>query len=166
MPAGVSVPQSPPLITRAPAGCCSDAPLLSPAPQLLRREAGAFAQCRELGPYDGRMDLAGGREARKAAIGARDDILAPDSLREPRDALRDRLGVLDEIRAVCDDAGDQKLALRQFSILPHPPFVFVARVAGLERIGPGVDAQHDVDGVLQFEIMHAWAHIDAVAGVI
>src|SRR6516162_5076763 len=139
MPAGLSVPQCPHLITRAPAGRCSDAPLLSPTPQLLRREAGAFAQCRELGPYDGRMHFACGREAGEAAIGAGDDILAPGGLREPCDALRDRLGMLDEIRAVCDDAGDKNLAFRQCYILPHPPLVFVPRVAGLERIDPGVD---------------------------
>src|SRR6516162_10975307 len=114
-------------------------PPLSPTPQLLCRQPRPFAQCGELGPYDGRMHFARGREAGKAAIGAGDDILAPGGLREPRDALCDRLGMLDEIRAVCDDAGDKNLAFRQCYILPHPPLVFVPRVAGLERIDPGVD---------------------------
>ena len=53
------------------------------------------------------MHFAGGREAGEAAIGAGDDVLAPDDLGKPPDALGDRLGMLDEVRAVRDDAGDQ-----------------------------------------------------------
>ena len=44
--------------------------------------------------------------------------------------------------------------------------MLVARVGGLERIGAGIDAQHDVRDVLEFELVHARADIDAIAGVI
>jgi hypothetical protein len=36
---------------------------------------------------------------------------------------------------VGDDAGNENLAVRQFHILPHLPFVLVPRVCCLERIG-------------------------------
>src|SRR5580704_6112390 len=71
------------------------------------------------------MHFAGGREAGEAAIGAGDDVLAPDDLGKPPDALGDRLGMLDEVRAVRDDAGDQQLAVRQLRLLPRPPLVLV-----------------------------------------
>jgi hypothetical protein len=67
---------------------------------------------------------------------------------------------------VRDDAGDQQLAVRQLRLLPHPPLVLVPRVAGLEGIGAGVDAEHNVDDVLQIEVVHPRTHIDAVTGVI
>src|SRR6516225_3425401 len=95
-------------------------PPLSPTPQLLCRQPRPFAQCGELGPYDGRMHFARGREAGKAAIGAGDDILAPDGFREARNALGNRLGMLDEIGAMRDDAGDKRLPSRKFDLLPHP----------------------------------------------
>ena len=80
-----------------PEGLISSPPhLLRAAPQLPCRKAGAFGQSGELGPHDGGVDLASGREARKAAIGAGDNPLAPNDPREPPDALRDRLGMLDE----------------------------------------------------------------------
>src|SRR6202040_2637820 len=81
------------------------------------------------------MHFAGGREAGEAAIGAGDDVLAPDDLGKPPDALGDRLGMLDEVRAVRDDAGDQQqLAVRQLRLLPHPPLVLVPRVAAMLRL--------------------------------
>jgi hypothetical protein len=44
--------------------------------------------------------------------------------------------------------------------------VLVPRVAGLERVGAGVDAEHDVDDVLQLQIVHTRTHVDAIAGVV
>src|SRR6516225_7641093 len=93
-------------------------PASAPAPQFFRGQPRALGERRQLGPHDARMDFAGGRKARKAAIRAGDDPLAPDDLCEPPDALRDRLGMLYKIRAVRDHAGDQDFAFRQFRILP------------------------------------------------
>src|SRR5215470_12459953 len=137
-----------------------------PAPQLFCRQPRAFGQGCELGPHDGGMHLAGRREAGEAAIGAGDNALAPHDLREPLDALRDRLGMLDKVRTMSDDAGDQRLPLRQPDPLPHSPFMLVPRIAGLEGIGAGVDPQHDVDDVPEFEVVYPRTHVDAVAGVI
>src|SRR5215472_4107343 len=105
---------------------------LGSAPQLFGREPRAFSQCLQLGPHDGRMHLAGGREAGKAAIGTGDHVLAADDVGKAPDALGDRLRMLDEVRAVRDDAGDQRLARRQFDLFPYAPLVLVPRVAGLE----------------------------------
>ena len=47
-----------------------------------------------------------------------------------------------------DDAGDQDLARRQLDGLPKLPFVLVARIGRLERIGAGTDPQDHVDDSL------------------
>ena len=86
------------------------------------------------------MDLAGGREARKAAIGAGDHIFSPDDAGKARDALRDGFGMLDQIGGMGDDTGDQRLAFRQLDVFPDPPLVLVPRVGRLERIGAGLYA--------------------------
>ena len=64
-------------------------------------------------------------------------------------ALRDELGVLDDVRVVGHDTGDQLLALRQLDVLPHPPLVLVARVGVLDRVVAGVHLQHEIDDVAQ-----------------
>ena len=112
------------------------------------------------------MDLAGRGEAGEAAIGAGDDVLLPDRTGKAADALGDQLGMLDDVRGMGDDPGNERLALGQFDALPNPPFVLVARVGGFERIGAGVDPQHDVDDVLQLHVVDARPDIDAVAGVV
>src|SRR5262249_21352161 len=60
-------------------------------PQFFCGQPRALGECGQLGPHDARVDFAGGRKARKAAIGAGDDPLAPDDLCKPPDALRDCL---------------------------------------------------------------------------
>src|SRR5260370_21917723 len=70
---------------------------------LLARElacckARPFSQCRQLGPDDGRMDLAGGRKAGEAAISAGDHIFPPDDTSKASDPLSDCLRMLDEVR--------------------------------------------------------------------
>ena len=112
------------------------------------------------------MHFAGGGKAGKAAIGAGYDILAPDCLRKAADALGDQLGMLDDIRGMRDDAGDDRFAFGQFHLGPHFPFMLVARVGGLERVGACIDPQHDIDQMLQLHVVHARSDIDAVAGVI
>src|SRR5437763_16728664 len=68
------------------------------APQFPAREPRAVGERLELHPDDARMHFAGRGKACKAAIGAGYDILAPDCLRKPADALGDQLGMLDDIR--------------------------------------------------------------------
>src|ERR1700740_950139 len=112
------------------------------------------------------MYLAGSREAGETAIGPGDHILPPDDLGEPSAALGDRLGMLDKIRAMGNDAGDHNFPVRQFDLLPDAPLVLVPRVASLERVGAGVHPHHDVDNLFQLEIVHSRTHVDAVARVI
>ena len=52
-----------------------------------------------------------------------------------------------------------------FDLLPDRPFVLVARVGRLDQIGAGADLQHQVDEVLELEVVHARRDVDAVAGV-
>ena len=83
----------------------------------------------------------------EAAVRARDDALPPHQFREALDAVGHQLGVLDHVGGMADHARDEKLALRQLHVLPHSPFVLVADIAGLERIGLTVDGQHHLDDV-------------------
>ncbi len=55
-----------------------------------------------------------------------------DQLGVAADALRDQLGMLDEIRFRFDHAGDQHLAVGQLHPLEQCPFVGVARIGGFE----------------------------------
>ena len=50
-------------------------------------------------------------------------------------------------------------------VLEDVVLVLVPRVRRLERVRAGIDLQHDVDDVLQFHLVDARAHVDAVAGV-
>ena len=54
-----------------------------------------------------------------AAIGAGQHVLAPDELRIAHEALGDEIGMLDEIGAMADDAGNERRALRQLHLLEH-----------------------------------------------
>ena len=111
------------------------------------------------------MDLGRAGEGREAAVGAGDDVLASDGAGESADAIGHQLGVLDEDGRLRDRAGNQDGSFRELHVLPHPPLVLVARVRGLERVGAGADLQHHVDEMLQLEVVHARADVDAVAGV-
>ena len=48
----------------------------------------------------------------ESAVGAAHHVLAADELREPDEPLGDELGMLDDVRVVRDDAGDEHLPLR------------------------------------------------------
>src|SRR6185437_17030805 len=80
-------------------------------PQAPRGNRGAFDERGQLGPGDCRIDGRGGRARREAAIDAGDDVLAPDEARITLDALRDELGMLDEVRRAVNDSGDDRLPL-------------------------------------------------------
>src|ERR1700684_4592533 len=76
------------------------------APKLLARERGALRQSFELGPGDHRMHAAA-----EPAIGRGDHALAADAFGEAQNALRHELRMLDHVRSVADDAGQNHLAV-------------------------------------------------------
>ena len=96
----------------------------------------------------------------------------PTSSGEADDAVGDQARVLDGDDVVRDHAGDQDPVVRQLPLLPHAPFVLVARIRRLDRVGAGLHLQHDVDDVLERrvrDVRHvpaAEAHViaDAVLG--
>src|SRR4029079_7192554 len=83
----------------------------------------------------------------EAAIAAGDYILSADQIGVARDALRNQLGMLDEIRFRLDHARYQDLAIRQLYALEDSPFMRVARVGGLERDRHGFCRKDEVDDV-------------------
>ena len=87
------------------------------------------------------MHAAVERALGEAAVGPGDDVLAPDQPRQPHDALRHQLGMLDHIGGVADHAGNEHLARRQLRGLPHPPFVLVARIGAFDDIGADLHAE-------------------------
>src|SRR5438094_372984 len=99
---------------------------LPPAPQELRRPAGAFGHRLELGPADRLV----ADPCAEPAIGAGQDILAADEIGVAHEAFGDEVGVLDEIGAMADDPGDEGHAVGQLHLLEDAPFVLVARVGG------------------------------------
>src|SRR5262249_57937597 len=137
------------------------------APQFLAGECGALGQHLKLRPGDLGMNAAA-----EAAIGAGDDVFAADDLGVAHDAVGADLGALDDVAGMADYARDQKLSIRQLDVLPHPPFVLVANIAGLHRIRTGVDAQNEIDDVPQWNVRGvrtvpaapAYVEADAVGG--
>ncbi len=73
--------------------------------------------------------------------------------------------MLDLIDAMRDNSWNEDLSGRQLDLLPYPPFMLVTRIRGLDRIGLCLDLQHQVDIVLQLQIMHPRRNIHAVAGM-
>ena len=61
----------------------------------------------------------------------------PTTIGEAHDPLGHQFGMLDHVGRVADDAGQDQLAVGQLDVLPDAPFVLMADVAGLERIGAG-----------------------------
>src|SRR3990172_9019384 len=102
---------------------------------------------------------------REAAVAAGDHVLAADDRGEADDPLRHELRVLHDVCRVSDDAGDEDLARWQLHVLEDAPLVRVPWVRYLERVGAGVDPQHQVDDVGQGHVVHARAFVDAVARV-
>ena len=102
----------------------------------------ALRQRLELRPGDLRMNAPA-----EPAVGRSDDPLPADEVGEAQDALGDQLRMLDHVGGVADDARQHQLVVGQLHLLPDLPLVLVADIAGLERVGVGVDRQHDLDDV-------------------
>src|SRR5215467_5119201 len=96
--------------------CCW---LLASPPEFARRESGAFGETGEFRPHDARIDRRLPDPGAVAAITAGNDVLTANESRITADALRDQLGVLDEISLRLNHARDQHLSLRQFDILEN-----------------------------------------------
>ena len=118
------------------------------SPQRLRRQPRALDQGAELGPGD-----LGVHAPAEAAVGAGDDILAADRAGKPHDPLGHQLRMLDQIGRVADHARQDHLAVRQLDVVPQLPFVLVAHVGRLERIALRLDLQHQVDDVLERQVV-------------
>src|SRR5690242_9104267 len=81
-------------------------------PEPLRRERGALRQRTELRPADFAMDAAA-----HAAIGAGDDVLAPDDRRPVDEPPCHELGMLDDVGGVADDARHEDRPGRELHLL-------------------------------------------------
>src|SRR5215469_1358286 len=134
-------------------GCCRDAKqthaMRRLSPQDLRRTPRALGQRLELGPADRRV----ADPRAESAIGAGEHIRAPDQPRIAHEALGDQIGMLDEVGAVADDAGDERCAFGELYFLEDAPFVLVAGVRGLDRIAASAHAEDQIDNVLERNVV-------------
>jgi hypothetical protein len=80
----------------------------------------------------------------KAAIGTGDNVLAADHFGVTHDPVRDHLRMLDDVGRVAHNTGNEQLVVRKRNVLPDAPFMLVPRIARLDRIGTGIDAEHEV----------------------
>ena len=106
------------------------------------------------------MDLVARTRGAEAAVGSSDHSLAPDHAGETPDALRDQLRMLDEVHAVRDHAGDQELLVWQLDLPPDRPFMLVTRIRRFDDEGASADLQHQIDEMLELEIVHARRDVD------
>ena len=83
----------------------------------------------------------------EAAIGTSHHAVATHQLRDPHEPLRDELGMLDDVRVMRDDPGNQHASLGKADVLPQRPLVFVARVGLLDQVIAGGDLEHEIDDV-------------------
>jgi hypothetical protein len=69
----------------------------------------------------------------QAAVGRGDHTLGTHDLREALDALRDEVGVFDDVRGMADHTGDEDEIVGNGGIRPHAELVLMTDVGGLER---------------------------------
>src|SRR5262245_47654968 len=111
------------------------------------------------------MDLVARAGGAEAAVGPGNHPLASDYAGEAADALRDQLRMFDEMQAMRHRAGDQELVVRQCDLAPDRPFVLVTRVRCFDDESAGSHFEHQIDEVLELEVMRARRDVDAIAGV-
>src|SRR4249919_3208092 len=98
------------------------------------------------------MHAAMERALREAAIGAGDHVFAAKHACQPGDALRNQLGMLDDIGGMADDARNQHLPRAELCIFPYLPFVLVTRVGALDDIGADFHLQDQVRDLLEWYV--------------
>jgi len=111
-------------------------------PEITGRELGAVGERREFCPCNLWMD-----SSTEATVGAGNHIFAADNLCKTHDPIRDEARMLDHVRRMTDHSGNENLVLRQFYFLPHAPFVLMADIARLDRVGLRANGEHEVDNV-------------------
>ena len=82
-----------------------------------------------LRPYDVGIDRGLTYPRAEAAVASGDHVFPADKVGVTADALRDELGMLDEVRFRFDDARNEQLAVGQLESLEQFPLVSVAGVA-------------------------------------
>src|SRR3984893_18316044 len=60
--------------------------------------------------------------------------------------------MLHDVGAVADDARSQDLSLRQFNVLPYPPFVFMAGIGGFNQVCASTDLENEIDNLPERDI--------------
>src|SRR5438093_1538956 len=68
------------------------------------------------------------------------------------DALGHQFGVLDYIGRVADDTWDKHLARRKLHVLPHLPFVRMARIGAFDHIGTHIHLKDEVNDILEWNV--------------
>jgi hypothetical protein len=91
--------------------------------------------------------------AAETAIGAGDYVLTANDPRVAQNAVGDELRGSTRLVAWLTTPGISILARQQFGVLPHPPFVLVPHIGGLEGIGLRLDLEDQIDDVLEREIV-------------
>src|SRR5258705_4389927 len=86
-------------------------------PELAGGDARTLGHRGHLRPHDVRIDRGLPHPRTEAAVAPGDHILPSDKVRVPADALRDELGMLDEVRFGFDDARNEQLAVGQLECL-------------------------------------------------
>ncbi len=118
-------------------------------PEVVACDAGALRDRLELRPRKRRMADA----QAELAIGPGDHVLTPDELRVASDPVGNELRMFDVVAAVTDHARDDNRTLRQRVVFEHMPLVFVHGVRGFDRKPAGAYAKHDVEDMLQRDIV-------------
>ncbi len=97
------------------------------------------------------------------AIGAGEHVFAADQPGIAHQPLGDEIGMLDEIGAMADDAGDQGGARRQFRLLEDAPLMLVAGIGGLDGEAARLHAKDQVDDVTERDVVVVRAVVAAPA---
>src|SRR5919204_6254775 len=126
----------------------------SSRPQPPRGEVGALAQRAQLRPHDALLDQLRARERAEAAVDARDDARAiADRLGGGHDAIRDRLGMLDDGGRRIHDAGHEQHPVGQRMTAKRLELVLVARARQRQRQRADLRAVDDRQQWLQRHVV-------------
>src|SRR5215469_9959558 len=133
----------------------------SAAPDAVGGKGRALCEGGQLGPAEFGVDAGA-----ESAVGTRYDVLGAEPVGVAGDALGDQFRVLDQVRGVRDDAGNQDLAVRQLDVLPQVVLVLVPRVGRFNQVGTGLDLEHDVHDVRERDVVGVRAVPAAPAQVV
>ena len=125
-------------------------------PEHLRGDGGALGEAFQLRPHDRAVHAASEGALRESAICAGHDAVAANDVGIAQQPFGHEVGMLDDIGRMRNEPRHQHLAVGQRHVLPHLPFVLVARISGLETIGADIDPQHEIDDVLDRHVEHIY----------